>query len=402
MSPRLANGHGYGYYKQVFAGRLMPFAFVDLDLFDANLEAIRVRAGKKPICVASKSVRCAALLKRIQSASPQYHSIMAYSAREAVFLAERGFDNILVAYPVLREAQTPELAEALRKGKTITLMVDCREQVEHLDTIAAAAGVTIPLCMDLDMSGRYPGVYFGVRRSSIRTPEQALALWADIRPCRHVTLTGVMGYEAQIAGLQDHAPGSFLKNRLIHFLKKRSIPEVVERRAAIVLALRRAGCELQFVNGGGTGSVETTRCEDVVTEVTVGSGFYSPTLFDHYTQFKHLPAVGYAIEIVRRPEPTIYTCQGGGYIASGAAGPDKLPQPYLPEDARLIAQEGAGEVQTPVVYNGPEALKLGDPVFMRHAKAGELCERFNSLLLISDGRVVDEVATYRGEGLCFL
>ncbi|HNR30510.1 MAG TPA: amino acid deaminase/aldolase, partial [Candidatus Hydrogenedentes bacterium] len=89
-------------------------------------------------------------------------------------------------------------------------------------------------------------------------------------------------------------------------------------------------------------------------------------------------------------------------IASGAAAPDKLPQPYLPEGARLIVQEGAGEVQTPVRYDGPEKLGLGDPVFMRHAKAGELCERFNTLLLVSRGRIIEETPTYRGQGWCFL
>lgn len=148
--------------------------------------------------------------------------------------------------------------------------------------------------------------------------------------------------------------------------------------------------------------METTVQEDVVTEVTVGSGFYSPTLFDHYTRFRHEPAAGFAIEVVRRPAPEIYTCQGGGYIASGAAGPDKLPQPWLPEGARLTTNEGAGEVQTPVIYEGSVSLNLGSPIFMRHSKAGELCERFRTLLLVSEGKVVDEVNTYRGDGQCFL
>jgi D-serine deaminase-like pyridoxal phosphate-dependent protein len=185
-------------------------------------------------------------------------------------------------------------------------------------------------------------------------------------------------------------------------LKRRSAREVARRRAALVELVRSYGLTLRFVNGGGTGSMATTGAEAVVTEITVGSGFYSPALFDNYIEFRYLPAAGYAIEIVRQPAPTIYTCLGGGYTASGAAGVDKLPKPYLPRGAHLLPLEGAGEVQTPIRYNGPLSLNPGDPIFMRHAKAGELCERFPTLLLVSNGAIIDEVPTYRGDGQCFI
>jgi D-serine deaminase-like pyridoxal phosphate-dependent protein len=393
----------YEYYRGFFRGRLMPFAFVDLDLFDANAQAIRERARARPIRVASKSLRCVALLRRILQSSPQFRAVMAYSVREAVFLSQQGVsDDILVAYPVWREAADSGLCEELRAGKRITLMVDCEEHIGHLERTGAAWGVCIPLCLDLDMSSRYPGLHFGVRRSGVTTPARALELWKHIRGCRYVSLDGVMGYEAQIASVQDDVPGSPLRRRLIRVLKQRSIREVARRRGAIVEALRQAGCTPRFVNGGGTGSIETTIEDNVVSEVTVGSGFYAPASFDRFAQFRHLPAAGFAIEITRRPTPEIYTCHGGGYVASGAAGPGKSPLLYLPEGARLIAQEGAGEVQTPIVYDGPERLGIGDPIFLRHSKAGELCERFNTLLLVSDGKIVDEVNTYRGDGRCFL
>jgi D-serine deaminase-like pyridoxal phosphate-dependent protein len=241
-----------------------------------------------------------------------------------------------------------------------------------------------------------------VKRSALRAPEDIAPIVAAVKANPSVELRGLMGYEAQIAGLQDKAPSSGLQNMLIPKMKKRSIVELRVRRKAAVEAIRAAGIPLPLVNGGGTGSVESTCEEDVVTEVTVGSGFFSPTLFDHYIQFRHHPAAGFAIEIVRRPQGGMVTCAGGGYVASGQAGKSKLPTPYLPDGAKLLDQEGAGEVQTPVVYEGPERLDLGDPVLMRHAKAGEVCERFNTMLLIANGEVIDEVPTYRGEGQCFL
>ena len=203
-----------------------------------------------------------------------------------------------------------------------------------------------------------------------------------------------MGYEAQIAGVGDKT-GNAAKNLAIAALKKKSVKELAQRRAAIVAEIKAQGHPLRFVNGGGTGSAETPIKEACVTELAVGSGFYSPGLFDDYNRFLHLPAAAYAIEITRNPIPGIYTCYGGGYTASGSIEKNKQPKPYLPLGSRLIDTEGAGEVQTPIEYKGPEKLKLGDPVFMRHAKAGELCERFNSLLLVKEGKIVNEVKTSR-------
>ncbi|HEY7848408.1 MAG TPA: amino acid deaminase/aldolase, partial [Ktedonobacterales bacterium] len=185
-------------------------------------------------------------------------------------------------------------------------------------------------------------------------------------------------------------------------LKRRSVSMVAERRAAVVEMIRALGGSLRFVNGGGTGSMSTTRAEDAVTELTIGSAFYGPALFDNYREFRYQPAAGFAVEIVRRPTAQRYTCLGGGYVASGAPGPDRLPKPYLPAGVRLDPLEGVGETQTPVRYAGKIALGLGDPIFFRHSKAGELCERFTQLLLVSHGAVVGEAATYRGEGQCFL
>jgi D-serine deaminase-like pyridoxal phosphate-dependent protein len=218
----------------------------------------------------------------------------------------------------------------------------------------------------------------------------------------HVWLDGIMGYEAQIAGVGDSYPGKAFRNALVRRLKQRSAREVARRRAAVVELAHARGAAPRFVNGGGTGSIASTRRESAVTEITVGSAFYSPALFDNYRDFRYLPAAGFAIEIVRQPAPGIYTCLGGGYIASGASGRDKLPLPYLPAGAKLDSLEAAGEVQTPIHYAGPEQVAAGDPIFLRHSKAGELCERFARLLLVRGGEVVDEVTTYRGDGQCFL
>jgi D-serine deaminase-like pyridoxal phosphate-dependent protein len=68
---------------------------------------------------------------------------------------------------------------------------------------------------------------------------------------------------------------------------------------------------------------------------------------------------------------------------------------------RFSKTEGAGEVQTPLKGRAADALAIGDRVWMRHAKAGELAERVNTIHLVRGGELVDEVPTYRGEGHAF-
>ncbi|MCH2045449.1 MAG: amino acid deaminase/aldolase [Saprospiraceae bacterium] len=392
----------YSYYQKVLQKEEFPLAYVDLNLLDQNIKDILARAQEKKIRLASKSIRCRHILEYLLDYNQQFQGIMCFTAPEAVWLARAGFDDLLIAYPSYQKAHLEAVGQAVKKGKKIYLMVDRIEHLQRLQELGKNAKCTFLVCLDLDMSSRYPSIHFGVHRSSVNDLPSTETFVRYLKQCSHVSLKGVMGYEAQIAGLGDNMKGKWLMNRIIRFLKKRSIKEISQRRAEVVEYLYSQEYDLHFVNGGGTGSLETTREEAVVSEITVGSGFYSPCLFDEYSNFKHQPAAGFAIEIVRKPSNHIYTCLGGGYVASGMADINKVPQPYLPKGCKLDQNEMAGEVQTPIHYSGNTPLAIGDIILMRHSKAGELCERFNHLHLVRNGQITNKVFTYRGEGKCFL
>jgi D-serine deaminase-like pyridoxal phosphate-dependent protein len=391
----------YEVYRGALRGLRLPVAFVDLDLLRANAAALGARSAGKPIRLATKSVRCVALLRLVLDEYPSFRGLMCYTAAEAAWLAGLGFDDILVGYPSLEPSEL-DAAAAASAERRILFVVDDERQLAPLTEAAQRHGATLPVCVDVDMSSSLPGLHFGVRRSPLTTPEAVVGLARQIASRPALRFAGLLAYEAQIAGVPDAVPGRGFRSRLVRFLKSRSRAEVAARRGAVVAALRHAGLAPQLVNGGGTGSLESTSAEPEVTEVTAGSGLFSPGLFDSYASFRHRPAAAFAVPLTRIPTTGVFTCHGGGYVASGAPGPDKLPRPYLPGGARLLPLEGAGEVQTPIAYSGPVRLTLGDPIFLRHAKAGELCEHFDRLVLLSGGRVVSEVPTYRGEGKCFL
>jgi len=392
----------YTYYKNALQETPKPCAFVDLALFQQNAMDIAASSNAKPIRIASKSIRSVDLLKKIFSYSPLYQGIMCFTADEAIYLQEQGFDDLLIAYPVWNATQLRKISLLVKNNQTITVMIDSIEHIDRLEQIAKETKGTFLVCMDIDLSSDFSGLHFGVHRSPIKTLEHALAIVNRVVDSTFLHLDGVMGYEAQIAGVTDNNPEQKAKNKIIQFLKRKSSKELLQKRKRIVDAIHAKGVSLRFINGGGTGSLHQTSQEEQVTEVTVGSGFFNPHLFDYYRAFKRQPAMLFALEITRSPTPHIYTCAGGGYIASGAVGKDKQPQVFLPTGAQLTDNEGAGEVQTPIYYQGKIPLQHGDPIILRHSKSGELCERFREILLIDEGAVVDRATTYRGDGKCFL
>jgi D-serine deaminase-like pyridoxal phosphate-dependent protein len=392
-------------YERIFEEVEAPFAFVDLDAMWANAAAMLGRAGGKPIRVASKSIRCRALMEAILRRDPGFAGLMTFTLPETLWLAEQGFDDLLLAYPTADMDALEELAlrSAADPDRAPIIPVDC---VEHLEMIQAVLGSDAPpvrVCIDIDAGWWWLGgrVKVGPKRSPVRTPEQAVALAREIEKRPQIELDALLAYEGQVAGVPDEPPEQKTRGRMIRWMQRRSVAELAERRAAIVSALGEF-VELEVVNGGGTGSLELTAAEDCITEVTAGSGFYAPALFDHFSHFSLTPAAGFAIPVVRKHAPETATALGGGYLASGAGDAARLPATWLPPGLELDAEEGAGEVQTPLLGPGAAALAVGDRVYLRHAKAGELCERFKALHLVEGDRVVDVVPTYRGEGKAFL
>lgn len=395
--------------RDLFRGQRLPLAFVDLDAFDANVDYVAglAQGTGKSVRIGTKSVRCLRLMERVLAhASSVFRGFLTFTAEETAFLADNGHDDFILAYPTVQPTDMEILARLTRQGKQVSLMVDSVEQVKVMDAAGKKHGAVLQACLELDMAYRPLGgdsLHLGLRRSPVRTPEQAIALIQQARGFSHVQIDSVMGYEGHIAGTNDDVPHRWLDNAVKRTLKNASVRELTSRRQAVTGAVRSEGVRLRVVNGGGSGSLKSTLRDESVTEVTIGSGLYASGLFHHFREVKFQPSAFFALQVVRKPKVGMVTCAGGGYIASGAIEKSKLPLPVMPVGLQYVDLEGAGEVQTPLVLPGDcPPLELGDPVFFQHAKAGELCERFNEIILIQGGTIIDKVKTYRGEGFAFL
>lgn len=382
-----------------------PLAVLDLDALDANAADLVRRAAGKPVRVASKSVRNREVLRRVLS-RPGFAGVLAYSLAEALWLAGGAAPvstDVVVGYPSADRSALRRLAGEAAAASRITLMVDSIGHLDFIDTVLPPSRrPPLRVCLDVDASLRAVGgrVHVGVRRSPVHQPEEAAALARQVSARPGFTLVGLMAYEAQIAGVQDAPAGRPLRALAVRRMQAMSGSELAGRRAEVVAAVS-AVAPLQFVNGGGTGSVERTAAEEAVTEVAAGSGLYNPTLFDGYRAFTARPAAFFAVPVTRVPAPGVVTVAGGGWIASGPPGADRLPLPTYPAGLRWLPAEGTGEVQTPLRGAATARLGVGDRVWFRHAKAGEVCEHVDELHTLAGDTLTGAFPTYRGERKAF-
>ena len=375
-----------------------PVATIDVDALRHNALDLVVRSSGVPIRVASKSIRVREVLDAALKL-PGYRGILAFTLPEALWLAEE-HDDIVLGYPSVDRAALAALAGSAEKAARITLMVDDLAQLDLVDSVAAPGQrAEIRVAIDADASWRAPVLgHIGVRRSPVHDPDEVQRLARAIAARPGFRLVGLMMYEAQIAGQPDDTGSG---DAVVRWMQRRSTEELRERRGAIVGAVRDVA-DLEFVNGGGTGSLEYTASDPAVTETTAGSGLLAGHLFDLYRHFTLAPAAAFALEVVRRPVDDIVTVLGGGWIASGPPVASRQPLPAWPTGLATLAREGAGEVQTPLQGAAAKNLSLGDRVWFRHAKSGELAERVDRYHLTSGDTIVGEAATYRGEGKSFL
>jgi D-serine deaminase-like pyridoxal phosphate-dependent protein len=372
-----------------------PIAVVDLDAFDANADDLVRRAGGKPIRVASKSLRVPALLERAL-AHDGFSGVLAYTLAEALWLHETGVsDDIVVAYPTVDVAALRRLTSSPSAAAAITLMVDDPAHLDVVDSTRSSPAVPIRVALDVDAGLRFGGQHVGPKRSPLFDTADVVAMARRVVDRDGFRLVGVMTYEGQVAGVQDSVPDQRARSRVVRRLKKASMSQLVVRRREIAEALA-AVVSLEFWNGGGSGSVEATAADAAVTEIAAGSGLLVPGIFDRYASFEPRPAAYFGLRVTRKPTPEMATVHGGGLIASGATGADRSPVPWAPPGLHLTGLEGAGEVQTPLTGHPAALLRIGDLVWFRHAKSGELFEHVRDVHLVRGETVTEVVPSYRG------
>lgn len=171
MTPRAADR---ARYDRATAHLDAPVAIVDLEAFDANAADLVRRAGGKPVRVASKSVRCRALLERVL-AREGFAGIMSFTLDESLWLARAGFEDVLLAYPSADRSGFGELARDPKLAAAVTVMVDDVAQLDLIDASRAGGTEEVRVCLELDTALSLLGgrIRIGARRSPLREPRNS-------------------------------------------------------------------------------------------------------------------------------------------------------------------------------------------------------------------------------------
>ena len=408
----------YSSWQKSLLHEPLPAAVINLDAFDRNVQRLSDLAEKdgKPIRLATKSIRVPDLIKRALKQSKNFQGVMCYSAEEAYDLFyEEKIDDILIAYPTTQTHDLDKLRRMHASGAKISLVVDDIEHMQQLSEAMKGLEKPFSVLIEMDMPLQYLGgrIQLGVRRSPVRSPVDLKNLLEKSRKIPNIKVIGVMAYEAIVAGLPDKNSPQFLRDPIAQIIRHDAATQIAQMRAEVPKVFAEVGMKLEIFNGGGTGSINLASKEKVLTEMTAGSALLCSHLFDdRYSNLGRYfePAVYFATLIVRSSDPNpnlssnypIITCSGGGIIGSGSIGKDKLPMPVAPAGLELMGDEGAGEVQTPLVVRGNTIPKIGQFVMWRPAKSGEALERFNNVTLISNEEKVGRAPTYRGKGRCYV
>lgn len=411
-------------WEKAFADRRLPAGIINLDTFHRNLDkmAAAIQGSSKKFRVATKSIRVPYLIQEVLK-KMQSSSVFCYAVEEAEFLYSLNnkdvkIDDFVIAYPTVQKSDVAILIKMQEAGAKVSLVLDSKEQMAKISGYlkqldqerdkSLKQPEPLRVLIDCDMAYDVAGMSLGALRSPIKTEQDLRGVLKASLRYPSLKVVGAMGYEAIVAGMTDQSPDTSL-NRIKKKLRKNAVVAIAEKRASIPAIFESEGIALEIFNGGGTGSLDSAVKEKALTEITAGSGLLCSHLFDWYSNlnsnpdFKFEPAIYFATQATRFPNESTVTALGGGIVASGEMGLDRLPKPVWPKELELTKNEGAGEVQTPLLKRN-QTLKLspGQPIFWRPAKAGEPAERTNNYLLSENGKFVGEALTYRGFGHCFL
>ncbi len=387
-----------------------PLAYVDLDAFDANGAALARAAGSQPVRIATKSLRCDALIDRAIGLEEQFRGAMAFTIDEALHLAARGIDDVLIGYPSAEPGPLARLAAwtAQRPDHRLRPMVDATEQLDRIAAAARAAGTEVAVCVDLDASWRPAGARGpAIGRSAHRCapPSRCSRSSAMPRRTEGVRVDALMAYDGQVAGVGDAPPGRPLRSRAIQLMQRQSLEDLYDRVPRIVAAVERELASdggLRLVNVGGTGSLSRMRDLTAATELTAGSASTPPALFDAYRHLDLQPAAFFVLPWCGAPGRAPSPCSAAATSPRVRPGPIACRCPSSRRACGSIATRAPARCRRRSRARPRAPSESATAWRFRHARLASSASGSRALHLVRGSELHGTVPTYRGAGLTFL
>lgn len=226
-----------------------PSLLIDLDVFDANLQAMADLVAAQGIRLRphAKAHKTSIIARRQVAAGAV--GICCQKLSEAYPFAAAGIESIHISNEFVGEDKLA-MATALAAVTQLSVCVDSLSQVAVLAAAAERAGVVVTVFAEVDV---------GQQRCGVRDAPALLRLVDAILRMPNLRFGGIQAYHGGIQHLRDWAE------------RRRGAQRAAERAGGFVAALRSRGVDCPVVTGGGTGSVEFDIESGVFNEVQPGS-----------------------------------------------------------------------------------------------------------------------------------
>jgi D-serine deaminase-like pyridoxal phosphate-dependent protein len=224
-----------------------PALVVDLDVLETNLAYMAGYASAHGLALRPHTkTHKIPDIARMQVKSGA-RGITVAKIGEAELMARAGFDDILIAYPIVGTSKLDRLATLARQAR-ITVSTDSLDVARGISQAAARVGVRIGLLAEMDA---------GLRRCGVQTPEELAELGRGMARLEAIDFFGLMFFPGHIrATPQDQPP-------LLQAIDAR-LKEAQD-------ILFRSGIEVKVVSGGSTPTACQSHHMKTVTEIRPGT-----------------------------------------------------------------------------------------------------------------------------------
>ncbi len=170
-----------------------PFVSVDLGIVEQNIAQMHQRATSHGLKVRphTKTHKQPFLAQLQYDAGSQ--SLTVAKLDEAEIMLEAGFDNLLIAYPLMGDAKAHRLANLMARGLKPTVSIDSLASMRTLMKAAAMSDRSIDVLVEVDT---------GFHRCGL-TGTPVLELAQAIHDASGLNLAGLMSFAGHISGKTD-------------------------------------------------------------------------------------------------------------------------------------------------------------------------------------------------------
>ncbi len=347
-----------------------PVQVVDLDKLEANIRAMQeaVNAGGARLRPHIKTHKIPEI-GRMQEAAGG-HGIAVAKVAEAEVFAEAGFDDIVIAYPVVGPMKWRRIAELATRCR-VTVNLESEVAARGLSEAATAAGVTILVQIDVDTGFHRCGV-------SPDDPDEAIRLGRLVHSLPGLEMDGITTHRS--AFFPDHGG--------------RPVAELGKQEGEIMVALaeqlRAAGIPIREVTCGSTPTAIAAAAVPGITEVRAGTYVFGDLIMAGVGAIARDDiSLSIVSTVQSRPYAARATFDGGMKTFMGEAfpSPPKFLKGYGEAVDLPIYLEGLTEEHGLAVVPPGTELAIGDRVAFYPNHVCTTVNLSNEIVGVRNGRV---------------